>query len=249
MSSPTRGKENIVLSPFQLSPAPNVYQSPHGSGLAYDFLIKPASAKKLVTVPQTSPFKDPNEKLRSAEKRKEHMEAEAEEKKRQRHEKLKAAKCHVLESIENHQKQTKSKIQKKEETTEELKLRKEKELEDKRLAREQRALEARKIHEENVESKKSKSIEVGLSKIKIAEELREANLQAIAEKAKKDLMKVDSTLAAQKKKKEELDEKIRQDLMNKEEIRLKHLSSIKETCGNHVKDAKNRANMSLKERN
>jgi len=247
MSTPTRGKENIALSPFQLSPAPKVCQSPHG--VAYDILIKPASAKKLVTVVNTPPSKDPTDKLKSAEKRKEHMDFEAQEKNRQRHEKLKAAKCHVLASIENHQKQTIAKVQKKEETTEELKLRKEKELEDKRLAREQRAQEARKIYEENLESKRKSTIEAGLSKCKLAEELREANLQAIADKAKKDLMKVDNTLAAQKKKQEELDEKIRQDLLNKEEIRLKHLSSIKETCGNHVKDAKNRANMCLKERN
>merc|ERR1712193_509140 len=111
---------------------------------------------------------------------------EEQEKTKLRELKLKAAKCLVLSSVENHQKQTLAKVQKKEETTEEIKMRKEKELAEKKLAREFRAQEARKIVNENLEKKKHTTIEVGLSKIKIAEELREANIQAKAEKAKKE---------------------------------------------------------------
>lgn len=240
MSTPSRGKENVaVLSPLQLSSAPNLHQSPHG--LAYDVLIKPPSAAKKVVTTRSSPLVDVNEKLRLAERRKEGMKKEEQEKTKLRELKLKAAKCLVLSSVENHQKQTLAKVQKKEETTEEIKMRKEKELEEKKLAREFRAQEARKIVNENLEKKKHTTIEVGLSKIKIAEELREANIQAKAEKAKKELDKVDSGLAALKKKRDELDENIKQDLLNKEETRLKLLSNVKETCGNHVKEAKNRA--------
>lgn len=244
MTSPMRGtgKENTaVLSPLQLSPAPNVHQSPHG--LAFDVLIKPPSAKKVLTARSSpSPLSsfDLNKKLQTVEKNKEEMKKEEEEKRRLKKEKMRTAKCNVLSSIENYQKQTLAKVIKKEETTEEMKQRKERELEEKKLARQLRAEEARKAHNESLEIKKS-SIETALSKIKLAEELREANLQAKAEKAKKDLIKVDNGLAALKKKREELDENIKQDLLNKEETRLKLLSSVKETCGNHVKEAKNRA--------
>jgi len=240
MASPMRGKENLaVLSPLKLSPAPNVHQSPHG--LAFDVLIKPPSAKKvLATRSSPSTTSNLNKKLEVVEKNREEMKKEEEEKKRQREEKLKSAKCNVLSSIENHQKQTLAKVIKKEETSEEMKLRKEKELEGKKVARMMRAEEAKKAVNESLEMKKY-SVETALSKIKLAEELREANLQAKADKAKKDLIKVDNTVAAMKKKREELDENIKLDLQNKEATRLKLLSNVKETCGNHVKEAKNRA--------
>jgi len=240
MTSPMQGKENVaVLSPLKLSPVPNVHQSPHG--LAFDVLIKPPSAKKILTARSSpSPMSDLTKKLKVVEKNKEEMKKEEEEKKRLRQEKLKTAKCNVLSSIENYQKQTLAKVIRKEETTEEIKQRKEKELEEKKLARKLRAEEARKAHNESLEVKKC-SIETALSKIKLAEELREANLQAKAEKAKKDLIKVDNGLAALKKKREELDENIKKDLLIKEETRLKLLSSVKESCGNHVKEAKSRA--------
>jgi len=245
MTSPMRGKENVaVLSPVPISPVPNVHQSPHG--LAFDVLIKPPSAKKVLPARSSpSPLSNLNKKLQMVEKNKEEMKKEEEEKHRLRQEKLRNAKCNVLSSIENHQKQTLAKVNKKEETTEELKQRKERELEEKKLARKLRAEEARKAHIESLEVKKY-AIETALSKIKLAEELREANLQAKAEKAKKDLMKVDTGLAALKKKREDLDENIRKDLLTKEETRLKLLSSVKESCGNHVKEAKNRATL-LKE--
>jgi len=240
MASPMRGKENLaVLSPLKLSPAPNVHQSPHG--LAFDVLIKPPSAKKVLAT-RSSPSMTSNlsKKLEVVEKNREEMKKEEEEKKRQREEKLKSAKCNVLSSIENHQKQTLAKVIKKEETSEEMKQRKEKELEGKKVARMMRAEEAKKAVNESLEMKKY-SVETALSKIKLAEELREANLQAKADKAKKDLIKVDNTVAAMKKKREELDENIKLDLQNKEATRLKLLSNVKETCGNHVKEAKNRA--------
>jgi len=235
-----REKENLaILSPLKLSPAPNVHQSPHG--LAFDVLIKPPSAKKVLTA-RSSPSTTSNltKKLELVEKNREEMKREEEEKKRQREEKLKSAKCNVLSSIENHQKQTLAKVIRKEETSEEMKQRREKELEEKKLARMMRAEEARKAHNDSLEMKKY-SIETALSKIKLAEELREANIQAKAEKAKKDLIKVDNGLAALKKKREELDENIKLDLQNKEATRLKLLSNVKEACGNHVKEAKNRA--------
>ena len=240
------GKENIIaLNPVQLSPAAKLHESPHG--VSFDVLIKPASAcKKLVNMYSPSPSKDFDEKLRSAEKRREHMDLETQEKTRLKREKMEAAKCHVLNSIENHQKQIIAKVHKKELTVEECKINKKKELEEKRIAREQRAEEAKKIHEENLESKK-KIAEIGLSQRKVADELREANRQAIADKAKKVLIKVDTTLAAQKKKYAELDEKIRTNLQNAAENRNKQLTSIKEKCGKHVIDAKTRAH--LKERN
>jgi len=229
---------------LKLSPVPNVHQSPHG--LAFDVLIKPPSAKKILTARSSpSPLSDLNKKLLMVEKNKEEMRKEEEEKKRLRQEKLRTAKCNVLSSIENYQKQTLAKVIRKEESTEEIKQRKEKELEEKKLARKLRAEEARKVHSESLEVKKC-SIETALSsKIKLAEELREANLQAKAEKAKKDLIKAEKAkedlINALKKKREELDENIKKDLLIKEETRLKLLSSVKESCGNHVKEAKNRA--------
>lgn len=194
-SSPKRsaGKENLaVLSPLQLSPAPNVHQSPHG--LAYDVLIKPPSAKKSLIArspkSSSSPLANLSKKLRMVEKNKQVLKKEEEEKKRLREEKLKAAQSYVSSSVENHQKQTLTK---------------------------------------------------SLSKIQLAEENREANLQAKAEKAKKELTKVDNGLAALKKKREELDEKVKQDLQKKEEMRLSLLTKVKETCGSHVEAAKSRA--------
>jgi len=252
MATPTsRNKENVnvlSLSPLKLSPAPNVHQSPHGTGLAYDVLIKPPSAKKVVTA-RSSPAVSINEKLMSAEKRKEFLKKEEEQKMRQKEERLQAARCNVMASIENYKEKTLAKVMKKEETTEEIKMRKERELEEKRLAREQRAQEAKKIQRENIETKK-KNVEDGLSKrIKLASELHEASIQAKAEKAKRDLMKVDNGLAALKKKQDELDKNIREDLLRKEETRLRLLSNVKETCGNHVKEAKIRASMHVRENN
>jgi len=245
MSVATPNKENIVaLNPVYLSPA-NVQQSPHG--LAFDVLIKPASAnKKLVSLYSPSPSKDCSEKLRSAEKRLEHMQIETQEKLRQKHEKLKAAKCHVLESIENHQRQTIESLQKKELTAEECKINKQKELEEKRVARELRAQEAKKLAEANIENKR-KLAEQQLAQLKLAEEMREANRLAIAEKGKKEVEKAKTTVAAQKEKLVELDKQIQIDLQNAEMKRMKQLNCIKEKCANHVQDAKNRA--MLKERN
>jgi len=194
MASPKRsaGKENLaVLSPLQLSAAPNVHQSPHG--LAYDVLIKPPSAKKILIArssPSSSPLADISKKLSMVERNKQEIKKEEEEKKKLREEKFKAAKTNVLSSIETHQKETLAKT---------------------------------------------------LSKIKLAEENREANIQAKAEKAKKDLIKVDNGLAALKKKREELDVNIKQDLQSKEATRMNLLTRVRETCGNHVKEAKSRA--------
>lgn len=246
MSTP-KGKENIItLNPVQLSPA-SVHQSPHGNGLAFDVLLKPASAsKKLVTMYTPSPTKDCTKKLEAVEMRKRSLDLENQEKLRQKGEKIKAAKCHVLESIENLKIQTSAKLEKKVLTTEECLNNKKKELEEKRLAREQRALIAKKLKEENLENKK-KIAESQLPKLSKADELREANRQQIAEKAKKEVVKVDNVLEAQRKKKMDLDEKINQDLLLAEQKRLKQLNEIKEKCGSHVQDAKTRA--SLKERN
>jgi len=247
MSTPN--KENIVvLNPVHLSPAIKVQESPHGVCVAYDVLLKPASAnKKVVSLYTPSPSKkDCSEKRRSAEKRKEELVLETQEKMRIKHEKLKAAKCQVLESIENHQRQTIEQLQKKEMTAEECKINKQRELEEKRIAREQRAEEARKIHEEMLEGKR-KLAEQQLAQLKLAEELREANRQAIAEKGKKEVEKAFSTVAAQKKKLADLDAQIQIDLDNAEKNRMKQLNSIKVKCGNHVQDAKNRA--LLKEKN
>merc|ERR1719466_12087 len=138
-------------------------------------LIKPPSAKKVLTArssPSPMSSVDLNKKLQTVEKNKEEMKKEEEEKRRLKKEKMRTAKCNVLSSIENHQKQTLAKVIKKEETTEEMKQRKERELEEKKLARQLRAEEARKAHNESLEIKKS-SIETALSKIKLAEELRE----------------------------------------------------------------------------
>lgn len=240
------GKENVCLSPMTLSPAPKVCQSP--GGFAYDLLLKPPTLQtKVVNItPVHHPDgKDPMEKLLSAEKRKENLDLLNQEKTRQRREKLEAAKCHVLNSIENHQQQIKAKCQKKEETAEELKARMKREFEMKCISRELKALEARKSvlqKEKEKDMEKDENKRKSLSKIKHAEELREANVQAVADKARKVVTKCTTTLTLQEKKKQELDEKIRQDILHKTEARENRISSIKEKCANHVQDAKSRVN-------
>lgn len=241
-------RENVVLSPIRLSPEPKVNQSRSGQALAYDLLLEPPSLQEKVvaiTPAKLTDMKDPMEKLISAEKRKEDLESLSLERIKLRREKLESAKSHVLASIENHQQQVKARAQKKEETAEELKVRKERELEIKRIARELKALEARKCvleKEKERDRENNEQKKLSMSKIKHAEELREANVQAVVEKAKKVITKCNTTLALQQKKKDELDCKIRQDLMHKTEIRENRISTIKEKCANHVKDAKIRAN-------
>lgn len=249
MSTPNE-KENVVaLNPVVLSNE-NFTQSP--TGAYYDVLIKPAkpcAGRKVLASLYSTPThpKDVNEKLKSAEERKKNLDLESQEKWNQKNEKIEAAKSYVRESIENHHKKTIEKVQKKELTSEEILINQKKELEDKRLTRALRAQEAKQIAEENKE-KKRKQAETQLAQLKIAEELREANRQAVIDKAKEDLSRVENTRAAQEKKKAELDEKVRTSLLHAEENRLKQLSSIKEKCGNHVKDAKTRAQLCAKEK-
>jgi len=240
MSTPN--KENVVvLNPVVLSNE-NFNQSPGGA--YYDVLIKPAkpSGRKVLASLYSTPPEVANLKLKEAEERKRSLDLESLEKLKLKNEKIKAAQNYVLESLENHRQKTIEEVHKKELTAEEILVNQKKEMEEKRIARAERALKAKQIAEENILGKK-KQAEAQLAQLKIAEELRENNRQAIIDKAKEELAKVENTRAAQERKTAELDDKVRANLLHAEQNRLKQLSSITEKCRSHVEDAKKRAQL------